>query len=49
LIQVTNQVCTTDPPQEETTVQFYRIDEAPIAPLIDLTSLNLITNQKNSN
>jgi hypothetical protein len=45
LIQVTNQNCTSNPPQDQTTVQLYRIDEAPIAPLIDFEQLNLITNQ----
>jgi len=42
LIQVVSENCTTG--QDESSLQFYRIDEAPVAPLIDFTQLDLITN-----
>jgi hypothetical protein len=46
LVQVTNEVCTTNPPHDETTLELYRINEAPGVPLIDFPKLNnLITSQ----
>jgi hypothetical protein len=45
LIQVINENCNLNPPQDESSLQFYTIDEAPVAPLIDYPNRNLITDQ----
>jgi arylsulfatase A-like enzyme len=49
LIQVTNENCTAGSAGNDTIseLQFYRIDQAPAAPLLDYLPLNLITNQAN--
>jgi hypothetical protein len=49
LIQETNANCSSSAPAGSTTteLQLYRIDEAPVLPLLDFTRLNLITDQNN--
>jgi arylsulfatase A-like enzyme len=47
LIQATNENCSSSAPPGSTTteVELYKINEAPVAPLIDFTQLNLIKDQ----
>jgi hypothetical protein len=47
LIQLTNENCNSSSGDTTAELQFYRINEAPVALRIDFTQLNLITDQNN--